>query len=666
MRHKQIQRLFFLAAIAIIWCLPATPASGSNPSPVLTQHNDNGRTGAYLGESLLTTTNVNSAQFGKLFVREVDGQIYAQPLYVPGVAVPGGPRNVVYVATMHNSVYAFDADNPAASQPLWQVSLGLSAPVTYTIPNTTTLGHDFGPPGYDDIVGEIGILSTPVIDPASKTLYVVALTREPKPPVCPCQYAYQLHALDLANGSEKFAGPVTISGSVPGTAAEGENGVVSFQVRQQDQRTALLLQDGVIYMGFASFGSSQPYHGWVFGYDAATLQQVSAWNSTPDSGLGGIWQTGQGLAANADGKIYVMTANGHFNPATGDYGDSFVKLDPQGVISGVLPVIDSFTPENQSELEAHDQDLGSGGALLLPGTQLMLGGGKSGLLYLLDQSDMGGYQEGPGGTDRLVASIQATDFFTIAHSNHPPPVFWNGPTGPRFYIWGEGQALREFGLTINSPVSATIQPAPVATSTTQLQSFFKQGAALSLSANGSMTNTGILWAVTPFNVPGTDLLAVLRAYNASNVTQELWDSSLNLARDAPGKFAKFNAPTVANGKVYVATFSNQLVVYGLMRAPWIITQPQSQVVVGGQNVILSTVVSGQAPLSYQWYRGVSGETQNPVGPNAAAFNPAALPGTYWVRVSNVLGHIDSATAVLSFANHLYLPNFANNSAAEAR
>jgi len=258
MQPTLTQRLLLMAVLVAALWLPAQPVSGGNPGPVLTQHNDTGRTGAYLAETSLTTANVNTAQFGKLFVRDVDGQIYAQPLYVPGVALPSGSRNVVYVATMHNSIYAFDAEDPDASQPLWQVSLGLSAPITYTLPNTTTVGRDLGPPGFHDISSEIGVLSTPVIDPNTNTLYAVALTRAADPATCPCQYAYQLHALDLASGAEKFGGPVVISGTVPGSAEEGEDGQVSFLTRQQNQRTALLLQDGVIYMGFASYGDYTP------------------------------------------------------------------------------------------------------------------------------------------------------------------------------------------------------------------------------------------------------------------------------------------------------------------------------------------------------------------------------------------------------------------------
>lgn len=646
--------------MAAVWWLPAAPASGDGPAPVLTQHNDNSRTGANLNETTLNTSNVNVGQFGKLFVRPVDGQLYAQPLYVPGLAMPGGARNVVFVATMHDSVYAFDADDPAASMPLWHVSLGAAAPITYTVPNTTTAGHDFGPPGYADISVEVGVLSTPVIDPNTNTLYVVALTKEPNPPTCPCHYAHRLHALDLATGAEKFGGPVVISGTVPGDADDAVGGLVRFQSLQQLQRPSLLLQGGVIYIAFASYGDWTPYHGWLFGYDASALKPVSAWNSTPNTGLGGIWQSGQGPAADANGNIYLMTGNGAYEEGTGDFGDSFVKLNPAAVVSGVLPVADWFTPFDQSDLDDHDLDLGSGGPLLIPGTHLLLGGGKPGKLYLLSQDDLGRYKEGPGGSDRVIQSFQSTLSPPNANPLHGTPVFWNSPAGSRLYEWGSGQSLREYRLTMNSPVSATVQTTPVASGTTQLPDNLP-GGFLSLSANGSITGTGIVWAVHPAYEAGhSGPQGVLRAYNAEDVSQDLWDSTQNATRDAVGDWAKFNAPTVANGKVYVGTFSNQLDVYGIMGAPWVITPPLSQTVLYGQGVTLTVVVSGQGPLTYHWYQGASGDTQHPVGTNSDSYTTPrlGLSTRYWVRAGNGLGQVDSAAAVVTRANWIYLPEVA--------
>jgi len=643
--------LCLLAIIAAIWPA-AAPVSGDVPAPVLTQHNDNQRTGAYLGETTLTTANVNPGQFGKLFTRPVDGQIYAQPLYVPGLAIAGHSHNVVFVATMHDSMYAFDADDPAAAAPLWQVSLGLAAPITYTVPNTTTPGHDFGPPGYFDISPEVGVVSTPVIDANTNTLYVVAFTREPNPATCPCRYAHRLHALDLATGAEKFGGPVVISATVPGGADDGDGDHVSFQSTQELQRAGLLLQGGVVSFAFASYGDQAPYHGWVLGYQAATLQPAFAWNSTPNGGLGGIWQSGQGLAADEAGKIYALVGNGSFDQDDGDYGESFVKLDPAGVVTGVLPVADSFTPFDQALLSERDFDLGSFGPVMLPGTRLLLGGAKSGKLYLVNGDDLGGYQQGPGGTDRVVESFQAAALNSYALNG--APVYWSSPGGPRLYFWPAGQALKQFGMTINSAISATIPITPVTSGKTQLDALL-YGGYLSLSANGSAPGSGIVWAIHPL-LQGGVRQGVLRAYNAEDVSQELWNSAANPARDAVGAWAKFNVPTIANGKVYVATFSNQLDVYGIMGAPWVITQPLSQTAVASQGVTLTVVVSGQGPLSYQWYQGERGDTQHPVGANSDRL-ALASPGTspYWVRASNRLGQVDSAAALVTATYTWYLP-----------
>ncbi len=316
--------LLSAAFTALLTSITLSAATASTPPvAVLTQHNDASRTGATLSETILNTSNVKVNWFGKLFTRTVDGQIYAQPLYVPGVTIPGkGVRNVVYAATMHNSIYAFDADDPGAAAPLWQRNLGPSAPLP---------SPDIGPNPYYDISVEVGTLSTPVIDPSSNTLYAVAFNKD-SPASCAsaCTYNYRLHALDLTTGAEKFGGPVVITGTYPGCGWDNSGCVLTFNPPRELQRTGLLLSNGVIYFAFASFADQAPSHGWVFGYHATTLQRVSIYNSTPDGGYGGIWQSGQGLAVDADGYLYLVTGNGTFNADTGgsDYGTSFVKLDP--------------------------------------------------------------------------------------------------------------------------------------------------------------------------------------------------------------------------------------------------------------------------------------------------------------------------------------------------
>ncbi len=426
---------------------------------VTTQHNDNSRTGANLQEEVLNVQNVNSQQFGMIFKRPVDGQIFAQPLYVPNLNIPGkGVHNVVYVATMHNSVYAFDADDPAASTPLWHMPLGPSAP----LPDS-----NIRPPTYKDISTEVGILSTPVISLEQNAIYVVAFTKT-STSTGP-QYFYKLHALDLTNGAEKFNGPVQIQASVKGSGAGSVNGMVTFTANRQIQRAALLLTNNIVYIAFAAFGDKDPYHGWVFGYDAVTLQPVhDPYNTTTNGGRGGIWQAGQGPAADDGNNLYFFTGNGDFNgdqqnpPTT--LGDSSIKLRPD------LTLADWFTPKNNAALNKADYDLGSSGPLLLPGTNLLVGGGKEGKFYLLDRNQLG----------HIGRSVQ--DFYvsppddpnnpypgdpTKSHHIHGGPVYWNGPNGAWAYVWPENEFLKAFKLAngdfLTNPVSQskTIDPAGV-------------------------------------------------------------------------------------------------------------------------------------------------------------------------------------------------------------
>src|SRR5262249_10680637 len=269
---------------------------------VVTQHNDTSRTGANLNETLLNTSTVNVNQFGRLYTRTIDGQVYAQPLYVPGVNVAGVLHNVVYVATMKNNLYAFDADDAAAAAPLWQLNFG--APV----PNTDVSG-------LEDIDGPIGITSTPAIDLVSGTLYCVAKTKEgtAQSPI----YVQRLHALDLRNGQERPGSPVVIDGSVPGNGDGSVAGVVQFNALKHLNRPALLLSNGYVYIAFGSHEDQRPYHGWVFSYNATTLQQAGVFNVTPNGWGGGIWSSGQGLATDSEGAVYFATANGTFNMNSG-------------------------------------------------------------------------------------------------------------------------------------------------------------------------------------------------------------------------------------------------------------------------------------------------------------------------------------------------------------
>jgi hypothetical protein len=515
---------FLLAGMA------AVPAAAQ--VSVLTQHNDIARTGANLGETMLNTTTVNVNQFGKLFTRAVDGYIYAQPLVVANVSIPNqGTRNVVYAATEHNSVFAFDADSATASTSLWHVNLGPS------VPSADVQCGDLTP--------EVGITSTPVIDQSTGTIYVVAKSKELVGATF--QYFQRLHALDIASGAEKFGGPVVIQDSVTGTGDGG--GTVSFNPLLEHNRPGLLLLNGLVYVAFASHCDTNPYHGWVLGYDASTLQQVAVHNSTPNGGQGGIWQSGQGLLSDGNGYLYFITGNGTFDANTGgiDYGDSFVKLSTPGLV-----VVDWFTPYNQSVLNKKDADLGSGGPLWLPGTSRIVGGGK-GTFDVVDTTNMGHFNS-RNNNDQIGQSFQAT-----TGAIWGSPIYWNSPNnGPVVYLFGQSDFLKAYKL-----VNGAFQTVPVSASKSKAPNF--PGGILSLSANGSAAGTGIIWASTSNAnanrdaVPGT-----LHAFDATNLAKELWNSAMNSTRDAVGNYAKFCPPTIANGKVYLATFSGYLAVYGLL------------------------------------------------------------------------------------------------------
>lgn len=510
---------------AILLSMVVSPALQAQVS-ILTGQNDNGRTAANLSESTLTTSNVNVSQFGKIFSRAVDGYIYAQPLYVPNVTIAGGVHNVVYVATMNNSVYAFDADDPSASTPLWQISLGPAVPATATyLPNDQSGG----------LSPVSGILSTPVIDPSTSTLYAVALVFQSGAPV------YQLHAVDLITGAEKPNSPVAIQGSLAGTGPDSQGGVITFDPHQHLQRTALLLTNGKIYFGFASYSDIDPYHGWIFGYDAATLQRTAIQNLAP-GGRAGVWQSGGGLSADGSGFIYLCTGNGTWDGVS-NFGESCVKLDP----SQGLAVVDYFTPYNYDPLNAADSDLGAGRALLIPGTNYLVTGGKQSLAYVLNRNNLGHISAGDTNVVQRLFS-DGRIFSGMA--------YWNNPASPSLYIWSSSDSLKAYRLT-----GGSFDNSPASTSTVQSP----YGVGLSVSANGGTAGSGIVWATTPASIPSVSAVpGTVHAFNAADVSVELWNSDQNSGRDSLGNFAKFAAPTVANGKVYVPTFSNQLVVYGVL------------------------------------------------------------------------------------------------------
>jgi len=500
----------------------------TNFGGAFTYQYDNARTGQNLQETVLTTGNVNPTQFGKLFSYPVDGQIYAEPLYVPNVSIPGnGSHNVIYVATQNDSLYAFDADG-LSSVPLWHTSF-VYPPSGYTpIP--------CGDTGDCTITPQIGITSTPVVDPSNNLLFVLTQAKDVTNGVL--TYEQRIHAVDIRTGAETRISTV-IFAVLPGTGDGSKNGHIQFNPLLQGQRPALLLLNGVIYVAWASRGNDDaPYHGWVIGYDE-TLHGVTAWMTNPNGSDAGIWQSGAGLAADQDGNVYLMSANGTFDVNTGgiDYGDSFVKLST----AGGLAVLDYFTPYNQGTYN-QDLDLGSGGPMLLPDqptfpSHLMVGCGKLGTIYLLNRDNMGQYNSN---TDQIVQELVGAVGGTFSS-----PSYWQDTV----YFLGSFDAPKAFRL-YNGQLSLLGQGTGLS----------GRGATLAISANGP-TN-GIVWALDT-SAWLTNGPAVLRAYDASRVYRELYDSTMAGTRDTPGLAVRFTVPMVANGKVYVGT-ANELDVYGLL------------------------------------------------------------------------------------------------------
>jgi hypothetical protein len=514
--------------------------AASGIATVATYHNNNARTGQNLVETTLTPDNVNASQFGKLYSFPVDGYVYAQPLYIPRVAVPGsGLHNVVVVATQHDSVYAFDSDSPAPA-PLWQVNfLNPDAGVTTLSPADVNAS---------DILPEIGITSTPVIDVANNTVYVVAATKENG------GFYHRLHALDLTSGAEKFGGPRTIQASYPGAAQDGQDGMLNFSSRFQLQRAALLLSKGRIYVAFASNADSGLYHGWLIVYDATTLRETGAWVSTPDGYQGGIWMSGCGPSSDAQGNVYVSIANGPFDAfgtqPGANYGDSVVKLKPG---AHALALADFFTPYNQAKMAEDDLDLGSAGVVLLPeqpglSVRLAVTSGKDGHIYLLNRDNLGGYNQGKG-NPQILQEISGQ-----LKQQMGTPAYWNG----RVYF-GPGISPQKDGIKAFALRNGKLSATPV--SQTAAITHLTRGT-VSISANGN--GNAIVWMVEGdayFNPHQGS--AVLHAYDANSLSRELYNSNQRPARDSPGQASKFTVPTVADGKVFVGG-ANQVSVYGLL------------------------------------------------------------------------------------------------------
>ena len=497
---------------------------------VLTQHNDLARTGTQLNETQLNVSNVNSNSFGALFRMNVDGQVYAQPLYVSNVPYDSGNHNVVVIATMNNSIWTYDADT---GQPLTNRHFG--TPV-----NATAYAN------YHDIAGTIGILSTPVIDKASMTVYFVEVTTDGG------GYHHLLHALDLKDASDRPGSPVEITGNVPGTGAGAVNGTVSFDSYLNLQRPSLALINGFIYVAFASHGDFGLYHGWMFTYRATDLAKIGTYCASPNSQAAGIWQSGQAPAADDQGNVYVVTGNGEGSDGTQltERTESVLKFAPA---NGALNLTDYFTPFDWKYLDDTDQDLGVSGTIVIPNSPYVLAGSKTGAIYVMNRGGLGHISD----QDKaIVQRFQATGGGHI----HGTMIYWQGPSQANLYVLGEGDHLKGFNFTPPN-ISAT----PFSESVITAPPNSMPGGILSLSANGSQTGTGVIWAnmVLNGNANQDTRPGILRAFNAEDLSQELWNSEQNPGRDSLGNFAKFVPPTIANGKVYMATFSNQVIAYGM-------------------------------------------------------------------------------------------------------
>jgi hypothetical protein len=532
----------FLGRLALLFvAIAAVTTLSSAQATVATWHNDNLRTGSNPLETILTTGNVNSTQFGKLFSQTIDGYMYAQPLYIPNVLIGGVTHNVVFAATMNDSVYAFDADNNTGSNatPLWMVNFTNPAAGITTVSTT-----DVSCP--DTITTQIGILSTPVIDTSSGTIYVVARTKESG------KFFQRLHALDITTGAEKFGGPVVITGSVPGTGKGSSKGTLSFNPQIQNQRSALLLQNGQVYIAWGSLCDKFSYHGWLMAYDAAALTQTAVWSTTPNASEGGLWASGFGPAGDASFNTFVPVGNGTFDVNTGgiDYGQAVVKLGPPA--NQTFPVLDYFEPYNGANLDADDRDIGSAGMVLLPDqvgaphTHLLAQAAKSGDIYLIDRDSLG--------TFNSTSNSQIVQYLPAANRGMwASPTYWNN----QLYFGASGDLLKAFTLNTSTGLLST-------TPTSQtLRGYGYPGTTVSVSSN--QNTNGIVWALNNAGYKvGT--AAVLHAYDATNLATEFYNSNQKSTRDNAGKAVKFTVPTVANGKVYVGTQS-QLSVYGLLSPP---------------------------------------------------------------------------------------------------
>jgi PQQ-like domain len=545
----RLRNLFRFCLLVLAWffCGPMLSLLAQTPTPVTvpTWRYDLTHAGQNINETALTPANVNVNSFGKLFSQPADGSVYAQPLYVPGLTMSDGlVHNVLFVATEHDTIYAFDADSNggANANPIWQISLldaahGASSGAT-TVP--------WGDEGSEDIEPEIGITGTPVINPSTNTMYAVGATKENG------AYFLRLHAINILTGAEQANSPVAIEATVAGTGTGSSGGKLAFSPLWQNQRGALNYYNGYVYFGFSSHGDNGPWHGWIYAYNATTLAQT-AFVCTSPNGLGdGVWGAGAGLPIDnggTAGRMFFVTGNGSYSaypPFNGsvDFGDSIVDLN---LSNGGLTPSDAFTPFNQATLASSDEDQGSGGILMVPDQQganphILIQVGKEGRILVLNRDHLGGYATGVTSNTNALQDITGE-----TGGLWSTPAYWNG----NVYMWGSGDVPKLFQLN-----SGVMNTSPSSKST--ISSAFP-GASFSVSSNGAQD--GVAWAVRTdqYTTHGTQ---VLYAWDATDLSNLLYESDTNSARDSAGPANKFSIPVVTNGKVYVVAV-RQVDVYGL-------------------------------------------------------------------------------------------------------
>ena len=530
---------FVLLAASIVCCTALYRPAQAQQLPafkgVLTYHNDNGRTGRNPSEITLTIKDVTPATFGKLFVINTDGKVDAQPLYAPNLSIPGmGTHNVLFVASEHDTVYAFDADN---GSPLWQVTMLK----TGEVPSDNR--------GCSQVTPEIGVTATPVIDLSAGpngTIYVVAMSKDGSG-----NYHQRLHALDITTGVEQFGGPVDVTAKYPGTGDNSQGGFVIFDPKQYKERPGLLLLNHTVYTFWSSHCDIRPYTGWIIGYNQTTLAQKSVLNITPNGNEASVWAAGAGPAADSGGHIYFLAGNGTFEttldnngfPINSDYGNAFMKLS---TTNGKLSVADYFNMFNTIQESNADEDLGSGGAMVLPnikdsgGTvhQLAVGAGKDANIYLVNRDNMGKFN--PNNNNQIYQELPGA----LSGSVFSMPAFWKR----RVYYGAVNDVIRAFAFNSNAQLNTT----PVAKSA---NSFGYPGTTPSIS--GSTAANAIVWAAENSSP------AVLHAYSAQTLVELYNSNQAANGRDHFGTGNKFITPTIANGKVYVGTTTG-VGVFGLL------------------------------------------------------------------------------------------------------